>query len=151
MTQEWRIDRAFKKTGYTINRVFLDGKRFSDGKRYCNCLEDEDRGLTSEMTVEQIWKIKKKGATAIPTGRYKIIMSYSPRFGKELPLLVGVKGFEGIRIHSGNTDKDTEGCLLFGLNDKVGMVSNSRYWTSLAIGIIKTALAKGDEVYITVG
>ena len=151
MVQEWRIDRAFKKRGYTISRVFLDGKRFGDGKNFCNCLEDEDRNLSDSMTTEQIWKLKKKGSTAIPTGRYKVEMTYSPRFKRDLPLLIGVKGYEGVRIHSGNTSDDTEGCLLFGRNDKIGMVSNSRYWTSLVIGIIKAAIARGEDVYITVG
>lgn len=151
MTQEWRIDRAWKKKGYTISRVYLDGKRFGDGRKYCNCLEDEDRGLTSDMSLEQIKAIKVKGKTAIPTGRYKVVITYSQRFKKDMPLLLNVKGYEGIRIHSGNTQEDTEGCLLCGLNDKVGMISNSRYWTALVTGIIKAAIARGEEVYFNVG
>lgn len=151
MTQEWRIDRAFKKEGYTVSRVFLNGARFGDGKKLCNILEDKDRGLRSDMSLSEILAIKIKGKTAIPTGRYRIVMSYSPRFGCELPLLVNVKGYEGIRIHSGNTADDTEGCLLPGENSVKGKVLNSRYWKALMVGSIKAAIAKGDEVYITVG
>lgn len=148
---EWRIDRKYKKKGYTISRVYLDGIPFGDGKKYCNCLEDEDRGLTSEMSLEQIKAIKVKGKTAIPTGRYKVIITYSPRFKKDLPLLLNVKGYDGIRIHSGNTQEDTEGCQLMGENSVKGKVLNSRYWTALVIGIIKAAIARGEEVYIKVG
>ena len=58
--------------------------------------------------------IKIRGATAIPTGRYKVVISYSNRFRRYLPLLVDVPAFEGIRIHPGNVPSDTDGCLLPG-------------------------------------
>lgn len=148
---EIRIDRAWKKKGYTISRVFLDGKRFGDGRKYCNALEDEDRGLTSDMTVDEILKKKKYGETAIPTGRYKVTMSWSPRFKKEMPLVNAVKGFTGVRLHSGNTPKDTLGCILFGANDKVGEVCNSRYWTTMLTAIIKSAIEREENVYLQVG
>ena len=150
---EFRIDRAWCKKGYTISRVFLDGKRFGDGKRYCNSLEDEDRGLTSDMSVDEILAVKNKhkGQTAIPRGRYKVTITYSPRFKKDMPLLNAVKGFTGIRIHSGNTAKDSEGCLLVGENTQAGMITNSRYWTLMIKGIIKAAIERGEDVYITIG
>ena len=150
---EFRIDRAWCKKGYTISRVFLDGKRFGDGKKYCNSLEDEDRGLTSDMSVDEILAVKNKhkGQTAIPRGRYKVTITYSPRFKKDMPLLNAVKGFTGIRIHSGNTAKDSEGCLLMGENTQAGMITNSRYWTGLVTGIIKAALERGEDVYFEIG
>lgn len=153
MTQEWRIDRAWKKKGYTISRVYLDGVRFGDGKKYCNALEDEDRGLTSAMAVDEILAVKNKhkGQTAIPTGRYRVTITYSPRFKKDMPLLNAVKGFIGIRLHPLNDANGSEGCIGFGVNDKVGWISNSRYWTALVTGIIKAAIARGDEVYFNVG
>ena len=144
-------DRAWRKKGYTISRVFVDGKRFGDGKKYCNILEDEDRGLTNDMSVDEILAKKKYGETAIPTGRYEVKISWSPKFKKDMPILIAVKGFTGIRIHSGNTAKDSLGCLLVGENSKVGMITNSRYWTTLLTAKIKTALDSGDTVYIKVG
>ena len=148
---EIRIDRAWKKKGYTISRVFLDGVRWGDGKKFCNALEDEDRGLTSDMTVDQVLAKKVYGKTAIPTGRYKVTMSWSPKFKKDMPLVNAVKGFTGIRIHSGNTADDSLGCILIGVNDKVGWISNSRYWTNMLTGFIKAALERGEDVYLQIG
>lgn len=148
---EISIDRAWKKRDYTISRVFVDGKRFGDGRKWCNALEDTDRGLTSDMEVDEILSVKIKGQTAIPTGRYLIDMTYSPKFKKIMPHVCAVKGFTGVRLHPGNSNKDTEGCILFGVNDMVGWISNSTYWTNKLIGIIKAAIDSGDKVYLTVG
>lgn len=110
---------AFKDT-YTIGKLYVDGVYFSD------TIEDKDRGLDDSMTVREILNKKVKGETAIPTGHYNIEITYSPKYKRMMPLLLGVKGYSGIRIHSGNTSKDTEGCLLVGKNTKVGMVTESR-------------------------
>lgn len=110
---------AFKNT-YTIGKLYVDGKYFSD------VLEDVDRGLDSSMSESEILKKKVKGETAIPTGHYVINITYSPKYKRMMPLLLDVKGFSGIRIHSGNTAKDTEGCLIVGKNKQVGMVLESR-------------------------
>ena len=110
---------AFKDT-YTIGKLYVDGKYFSD------VLEDKDRGLDSSMSESEILEKKVKGQTAIPTGHYVINITYSPKYKRMMPLLLDVKGFSGIRIHSGNSPKDTEGCLLVGKNKKVGMVLESR-------------------------
>ena len=110
---------AFKDT-YTIGKLYVDGVYFSD------TIEDKDRGLDDSMTVREILNKKVKGETAIPTGHYNIEITYSPKYKRMMPLLIGVKGYSGIRIHSGNTAKDTEGCLLVGKNTKVGMVLESR-------------------------
>ena len=110
---------AFKET-CTIGKLYVDGTYFSD------VLEDVDRGLDSSMSESEILEKKVKGQTAIPTGHYVINITYSPKYKRMMPLLLDVKGFSGIRIHSGNTAKDTEGCLLVGKNKKVGMVLESR-------------------------
>ena len=110
---------AFKDM-YTIGKLYVDGKYF------CDVLEDVDRGLDSSMTESEILEKKVKGQTAIPTGHYVINITYSPKYKRMMPLLLDVKGFSGIRIHSGNSSKDTEGCLLVGKNKKVGMVLESR-------------------------
>jgi hypothetical protein len=79
---------------------------------------------TLEDTVRKGPKIP--GKTAIPAGRYKVIITHSNRFKKNLPLLVNVPGFEGIRIHPGNCDADTEGCILVGFNRAQDWVGASR-------------------------
>lgn len=99
---------AFRKT-YTIGKLYVDGVYF------CDTLEDPVR------EGEKIY-----GRTAIPAGKYDVLITMSPRFRKMLPLLLNVPGFEGVRIHSGNKADDTEGCILVGINDKPGWVSQSR-------------------------
>ena len=138
------VHRKYRKDGYTIGLLYINGKFL------CNTLEDTDRGLTSIMSKEQIAAVKIKGKTAIPTGTYPVIMSYSPRFGKQMPLLCGVKGFEGIRIHSGNTAKDTEGCILVGKNREVGKVLDSRIWLYRLKKKIVEAKNRGEAVWITI-
>ena len=109
-----------------FNSTYTIGKLYVDGKYFCDVLEDVDRGLDSSMTESEILEKKVKGQTAIPTGHYVINITYSPKYKRMMPLLLDVKGFSGIRIHSGNTAKDTEGCLIVGKNKKVGMVLESR-------------------------
>lgn len=145
-----RIDRKWKKPTYTISNVFINGTRFGDGKSYCNSLEDTDRGLTSDMTVDQIRKKKVYGKTAIPSGEYIITMTYSHKYKRNMPLVNNVKGFDGIRLHSLNKPEDSLGCIGFGKNDKVGWISDSRYWTGLIEGKIKTALGRGEIVKLVI-
>ena len=117
------IYRKWRKKGYTISRMYVDGKFF------CHILEDEDRGLMQGMSVGEIMNIKLAGKTAIPVGNYKIIRQWSPRFKKILPSIPNVKGFAGVRMHGGNSSKDTDGCPLFGEADEKNirdLVSNSQ-------------------------
>ena len=88
-------------------------------------MEDKDRGLKQSDNVITIKAKKIFGKTAIPIGKYNVILSYSPKFKKILPLVENVKVFSGIRIHSGNTADDTEGCIIVGRNTIVGMVTHS--------------------------
>lgn len=123
------LRRIAKRANYTIGKLYLDGKYFAD------TLEDTDRGLTQDMPLEEIQSKKIYGKTAIPAGTYKIDMNtVSPKFkdrswakpwGGKIPRFVDVKGFEGVLIHPGNTDQDTQGCVLVGQNSVVGKVVNS--------------------------
>lgn len=114
------LERIANRTNYCIGRLYLDGVYF------CDTLEDTDRGLDDMMSEEEIISNKIYGQTAIPTGIYKVILNYSPKYKKVMPLLTNVKGYSGIRIHSGNTDKDTLGCILVGENKVIGKLINSR-------------------------
>lgn len=112
--------RKWKKPTYTIGQLFIDDSYF------CDTLEDTDRNLNQFDPIELIKSKKIYGETAIPTGTYYVNITHSPKFNKDLPLINNVPGFEGIRIHSGNINKDTFGCILVGENKKKGQILNSR-------------------------
>ena len=131
----------------TLNRIALRqtytiGKLYIDGKYFCDTLEDTVRDTNKSGKFDNGEK-KVKGKTAIPYGTYEIKWTYSPRFKKYTPQLMNVPSFEGIRIHSGNSSTDTEGCLLLGENKKVGMVLNSRATINKFYPIIRKACSKG--------
>lgn len=138
------IDRAWKKPGYTISRFFVDGER------WCEALEDTDRGLTSSMSTEEIKAKKIYGRTAIPSGKYRVTLTWSPKFKKNLPLVNDVKCYSGIRFHAGNTANDSAGCILLGKNSAVGMVTNSTYWTEQLITAVKSAVDRGEIVTLEI-
>lgn len=118
---------AFRET-YTIGRLFVNGEYF------CDTLEDVPR------------EIKIPDQTCIPTGTYKVILNLSNRFKKIMPLLVDVPGFSGIRIHSGNTDKDTSGCILVGYNKIIGqLVDSKKVFTNLMLKLLKE-----DNIFIEI-
>ena len=141
---ELKLERKYRSNNYCIDKLYINGKYFSDA------LEDPDRGLTDTMSLEEIKKIKIKGNTCIPYGTYNVTITYSPRFKKNLPLINNVKGFDGIRIHSGNTPQDTEGCLLLGLNKVKGRVVDSKVTVNKFIDIVQKALNKGEKVTIEI-
>lgn len=102
------LKRIFYGKTYTIGKLFIDGAYFSD------TLEDIPR------------EVKVQNETCIPTGTYKVILNESNRFKRIMPLLLNVPGFEGIRIHAGNTEANTSGCILVGRNSIVGKLTESR-------------------------
>ena len=138
------LHRKWLKKGYSIGILSIRGNRI------CESVEDEDRGLKQTDGLESIKARKIKGQTAIPVGIYEIKDTYSPKYKKNVPLLLNVPGYEGIRIHPGNTAKDTEGCLVFGRNTEVGKVTNSTYWTRIVVSAIRDALKKGEKVTINI-
>lgn len=139
------LKRIANRKDYCIGKLYINGKYF------CDTLEDVDRGLDDSMTEEEIKEKKVYGKTAIPTGIYTVLLTYSPKYKKVMPLINNVKGYSGIRIHSGNTAKDTLGCLLVGKNTQVGMVTDSRNTYN---ALYKRLLQKGSnkitiEIYRT--
>ena len=139
-----KLIRKYRNSNYSIDKLYINNTYFSDA------LEDPDRGLISSMSLTEIQRIKIKGNTCIPYGIYNITITYSPRFKKNLPLLNNVKGFDGIRIHSGNTPQDTEGCVLLGFNKIKGQVVDSKVTVNKFIDIVQKALNKGEKVTIEI-
>lgn len=137
------LQRVAKKDKYTIGKLYINDQYF------CDTLEDTDRGLTQSMTEQQIKSKKVYGETAIPTGIYRVIISYSNRFKKQMPLLLNVPGFSGIRIHTGNTEKDSLGCILVGKNKAVGKVLESRDTYNKLFSILQKA-DKKETIKITI-
>lgn len=145
------LKRIAKRANYTIGKLYLDGKYFAD------TLEDTDRGLTQNMPLKEIEAKKIYGKTAIPTGVYRIDMNtISPKFrdrswarpwGGKIPRLVNVPGFEGVLIHTGNTDRDTLGCILVGQNSIVGKVVNS---VDTFNKLMSELISDKDNIFITI-
>lgn len=119
------VIRRYKKEDYTIGDLYIDGVWFS------NTLEDKVRELNKPED-------KVYGKTAIPEGTYEVKLTYSPRFKRILPEVLDVPLFLGIRIHSGNTADDSDGCILIGDNKAKGKVLNSRKTLERLMKILKS-------------
>jgi hypothetical protein len=149
------VYRKYKKPDYTVGRMSIDGTFI------CNTMEDVDRGLDDGM---QDWMIRNKkipNVTAIPTGRYKIDMdTVSPKFSKypfymevcqgKLPRIKNVRGFDGILIHCGVDHSNSSGCILVGMNTKVGKLTDSKETFKKIYALMKEAHDNGETIYITI-
>jgi hypothetical protein len=116
-----KVVRIAYRDTYTIGKLYVKDDKISDNWSYlCDTLEDKYRG-------DKLDGIKVFGQTAIPKGTYKGCFDYSTHFHTIMPHILDVPYFEGIRIHCGNTDLDSEGCLLVGYNTSKGILTNSRF------------------------
>ena len=125
---------------------FTEGRLYIDGVFECYTIEDEDRNLESNGK-------KIQDATAIPKGKYNVTISMSNRFKKFLIEILNVDGFTGIRMHSGNSSKDTEGCIIVGsINDRNddNWVGGSKIAYEKLHKKVKTALSNGEKVTLEV-
>lgn len=143
------LKRIAKKRDYTIGQLFVKEDvidEYSTGEKMTYVCD----------TLEPTWRDyahgghKIKGKSAIPEGRYPIVITFSPTFKMWLPLLVNVPMFSGIRIHAGNTVNDTQGCILVGLNLKKGMLLNSRKYVNIVKEKIVEAKGRGESVFIEI-
>lgn len=116
------------------------GQLMVNGEYECWTLED---------VVRPAGAPKVYGKTAIPYGTYDLVITFSNRFQRDLPLVRNVPGFEGIRIHPGNTADNTEGCLLVGTGRTSTSVTNSRVAFNALFVKIRDALRRGEKVSIT--
>lgn len=113
------------------------GDMLIDGEFFCYTLEDVVRPV----------KIPRE--TAIPYGYYEVITNYSHRFKRIMPIILNVPGFDGVRIHGGNTAKDTEGCPLVGFIKDVDFVGQSKKAFAAFMKRLRAGLKEG-RVYLTI-
>lgn len=123
------------------------GEMYVDGVFECYTVEDTVREVKGSPV--KTWKIPH--VTAIPSGDYNVRITMSNRFKKLMPLLDGVEGFEGVRIHTGNTAEDTEGCIIVGAGKSITYVTQSRVAMNRLQPKIQAALDVGDNVTLRIG
>lgn len=130
-----------------IRKIFTDdftvGELYVDDCFFCETVEDKVRELKKAED-------KVPGKTAIPYGIYKVIISWSKRFKKFMLELLGVQFFSGVRIHSGNTAEDSQGCIIVGKYYKDGKVINSRVTMSSLFAKVKEAIDRNEDVTIEI-
>lgn len=138
-----KLERFSKQDTCTVSHLVMNDQVI------CKVLEDKDRGLTQSMPLAEIKKAKVYGETAIPEGTYRVVLSYSNKFRTYLPELIGVPGFSGIRIHKGNSSKQSEGCLLpvLDVQDTKGINSTAAF--NRLLNLLKKEIRK-QKVYITI-
>ena len=130
LTRKWFTDRS------TVGELAIDG--------IFECFTLEDVVREGDIVV-----VKVSGQTAIPADRYQVVITPSPRFQRDLPLLLQVPDFDGIRIHAGNTDQDTEGCILVGCERGDDVIGRSRDALEAFLPKLRAGLAQGP-VHITI-
>ena len=139
MIASLNLTRKIFTSNSTIGELTINGKFF------CHTLEDMDRDKNHNGKLEEG---KVYGETAIPSGFYQVILNMSNRFKRILPLLINVEGFEGVRIHNGNTKKDTLGCILVGVWDgkTKDFIGNSMVTTTNLLNELK----KYNKIELTI-
>ena len=145
------LKRIVKRKNYTIGRLYIRTEEVTEFRTYtkdeyiCDTLEPPCIEMKVDRTVEEVLNdkslLKSIKPCAIPEGEYRVSMTYSPKYKTQLPLITGDSRFnslwQGIRIHAGNTAKDTQGCILVGENKIVGMVLNSRLTLTKVKNLLK--------------
>jgi hypothetical protein len=151
---ELLLERKWPKDTYTIGVLYINGQRF------CETLEDKDRGLQQAMNLNYINSVKVYGQTAIPTGTYTLGFTYSPKFAKRpwakkyngmVVVVPGVKGFDGIRFHPFNDASESLGCIALGENKVKGKVVNAQMWYEKFVDeYFLPAWKRGEKITLTI-
>lgn len=129
-----QLERKIYTDGSTLGELAVDDKFF------CYTLEDTTRQPG----------IKVYGKTSIPSGAYEVTVTYSPKFGKVMPLVNGVPNYEGVRIHPGNDADDTEGCILVGKTKADNFIGESRAAFGELLPLIESACKRGEHVVLVI-
>ena len=141
------MNLTLKRLNLTPN--YTEGELYVNGVYFCKTLEDTNRDLNKNGQFDNNEK-KVYGETCIPYGKYKVILSYSPKFKRELPEILEVPDFQGIRIHRGNRISDTLGCVLCGEKVKNGYLSNSTPYEIKLVELFKQAKSRNEESFIEI-
>jgi len=139
-----RLERRFLGEEYTIGSLFVDGVYL------CDTIEDKVRDFNEDGDLDDPGEMKVYGHTAIPYARYELDLTWSPKFTRLLPLVKNVKGFEGIRIHRGNTADDSAGCILPGENKVKGRVLYSTEYEEKIVVRMLQAIRNQEEMTIDI-
>ena len=145
------LKRIAKRKNYTIGKLYIRTEEVEEFRTYindaylCDTLEPPCIEMKTDRPIEEVLNnkalLKSIKPCAIPEGEYKVSMTYSPKYKTQLPLITGDSRFnslwQGIRIHAGNTSKDTQGCILVGENKEVGKVLNSRLMLKKVMAVLK--------------
>ena len=141
------MNLTLKRLNLTPN--YTEGELYVNGVYFCKTLEDTNRDLNKNGQFDNNEK-KVYGETCIPYGKYKVILSYSSKFKRELPEILKVPNFQGIRIHRGNKISDTLGCILCGEKVKNGYLSNSTPYEIKLVELFKQAKSRNEESFIEI-
>jgi hypothetical protein len=126
-----------------IREIFTEkstiGRMFVDDAELCYTLEDKDRRLEESGCSAKVY-----GQTCIPRGTYKVVIDYSNHFGKNMPHILDVNCFDGVRIHVGNRPEDSEGCILLGKQEETDFISHSADAFGVFMSTLQSGLAHGE-------
>ena len=154
------LKRIYCKGAFTLGALQIQTESNNDfrtSKYFCDTLEPHAIDWRREEKIA--------GKTAIPTGRYRVVMSYSKTYKRRMPYLLNVPHFTGIMIHTGNSVDDTRGCILVGKAVRpqkseeenptgkatvIGRLTDSRITFNKLYEIIKEAMKKGEEIFLIV-
>ena len=139
-----RLQRRYLGEEYTIGSLFINGLYL------CDTIEDKVRDQNQDGDLDDPGEKKVFGETAIPYGLYMVDLTMSPKFKRLLPILYHVPHFTGIRIHRGNTAKDSHGCILPGENKVKGKVIHSTKYEMKIVGEMLKAIRIGEKIMIEI-
>ena len=155
------LKRIYKKGTFTLGALQIQtesNKEFLTKKYFCDTLEPH--------AIDWRREDKIAGKTAIPTGRYKVVLGYSKTYKRRMPFLQNVPHFTGIMIHTGNSVDDTRGCILVGKAVRpqkpeeenptgeatvIGRLTDSRITFNRLYEMIREAMKRGEGVEMIVG
>lgn len=141
------MNLTLKRKTYTNKSTI--GDLSINGVFFCNTLEDVSRDKNKDGDLNDVGETKVYAKTAIPSGKYEVVITFSNRFKKYMPLLIDVKVFAGIRIHKGNKPEDTEGCILLGQNPSIDWISNSSVTVEKFMKLLKSVERK-EKIFKTI-